>query len=407
MRIGAILSAALHATILYAVIFSDFDDRSMRQPVFEYTDIALISEEEFRLLQTATSVETVEEVPTPTPPESVEPAVSSPLAESRQPEPSSEPKIQPQPEPESLPPPAQETVVPTIAVETDTVRSSPTPVAEREAVSIADEVTRPEEAARQDTDFVAPDAAPEPQIENLESDSQVQSADLSSVTTPEDEDVVAEPAEQSQLPQASLETVTEADETEAKALQVSRPMRRPVRAADIPDRSDAEAETQSEDQEETVKTPEPEAEIAQPEQELDIESLIAQDMREQALQADAESSQSEAAESVASQRLSAREHEGLKRAIQRCWNIGSLSDAARFIVVTVEVELDLSGRPIPGSLELLNTTSGPEEARMRAFEAARRAVLRCLNQGYELPRDKYESWQKVEIEFNPEEMRNR
>ncbi len=404
MRIGAILSAALHATILYAVIFSGFDDRSVKQPVFEYTDIALISEEEFHLLQTEASVETVEEVSTPTPPESVEPPVPPPIAESRPPEPSSEPKIQPQPEPESLPPPAQETV-PTVAAEIDTARSSPTPVAEREAVSIADEVTRPEEAARQDADFVAPDAVPEPQVENLESDSEAQTADSSSVTTPEDEDVVVEPAEQSHLPQASLETVTEADETEAKALQVSRPMRRPIRVADIPDRSDAGVETQSGDQEEMVKTPEPE--IAQPEQELDIASLIAQDIREQALRAEVESSQPETAESVASQRLSAREHEGLKRAIQNCWNIGSLSDAARFIVVTVEVELDLSGRPIPGSLELLNTTTGPEEARMRAFEAARRAVLRCLNQGYELPRDKYESWRKVEIEFNPEEMRNR
>ena len=39
---------------------------------------------------------------------------------------------------------------------------------------------------------------------------------------------------------------------------------------------------------------------------------------------------------------------------------------------------------------------------IQAYEAARRAVLRC--QPYKLPADKYETWREMEIELDPSEM---
>ena len=41
----------------------------------------------------------------------------------------------------------------------------------------------------------------------------------------------------------------------------------------------------------------------------------------------------------------------------------------------------------------------------QAYEAARRAILRCGAKGYDLPADKYAQWQDIEITFNPERMR--
>ena len=42
-----------------------------------------------------------------------------------------------------------------------------------------------------------------------------------------------------------------------------------------------------------------------------------------------------------------------------------------------------------------------------AFQAARRAVLRCEKGGYDLPAEKYEQWKEIEMTFNPDQMRLR
>ena len=41
----------------------------------------------------------------------------------------------------------------------------------------------------------------------------------------------------------------------------------------------------------------------------------------------------------------------------------------------------------------------------QAFEAARRAIIRCGAQGFDLPREKYDHWRDIEMVFNPEKMR--
>ena len=105
--------------------------------------------------------------------------------------------------------------------------------------------------------------------------------------------------------------------------------------------------------------------------------------------------------------LTASESEGLKRAIQGCWNVAALSDEAKQVAVTLEVELDLSGTPVPGSIRLLDSSGGSGSARNTAFEAGRRAIRRCLNSGFELPKEKFEHWRVFEVVFDPEEMRAR
>jgi hypothetical protein len=42
-----------------------------------------------------------------------------------------------------------------------------------------------------------------------------------------------------------------------------------------------------------------------------------------------------------------------------------------------------------------------------AFDAARRAIIRCGAKGFDLPAEKYAQWREVEMTFNPESMRIR
>ncbi len=39
-----------------------------------------------------------------------------------------------------------------------------------------------------------------------------------------------------------------------------------------------------------------------------------------------------------------------------------------------------------------------------AYEAARRAILRCQGEGFPLPAEKYEQWRMQELTFDPAQM---
>jgi hypothetical protein len=54
---------------------------------------------------------------------------------------------------------------------------------------------------------------------------------------------------------------------------------------------------------------------------------------------------------------------------------------------------------------MIDFEGGPDAAARQAFEAARRAVLRCGASGFKLPPEKYEQWRNIEMVFNPESMR--
>lgn len=99
------------------------------------------------------------------------------------------------------------------------------------------------------------------------------------------------------------------------------------------------------------------------------------------------------------------ERESFRISVNRCWNVDPGSVAAR---VTVEVgfSLTLDGSVIGNEVRLLSS-DGDQSAMSTAFEAARRAVLRCQSGGYQLPADKYDQWKDVVITFDPSGMRLR
>lgn len=103
--------------------------------------------------------------------------------------------------------------------------------------------------------------------------------------------------------------------------------------------------------------------------------------------------------------LTAGEKDGLRIAVQQCWNVGSLSTDALRVTVTVAVSLGQDGRPDAGSIRMLGYEGGSEGPASQAFEAARRAIVRCGANGFNLPAEKYDQWREIEMVFNPERMR--
>ena len=103
--------------------------------------------------------------------------------------------------------------------------------------------------------------------------------------------------------------------------------------------------------------------------------------------------------------LSAGEKDALRVAVSNCWNVGSLSTDALATTVVVEVSMSQDGKPITGSIRMASSSGGSEAAARQAFEAARRAIIRCGARGFDLPVEKYSQWQEIEMTFNPERMR--
>jgi len=62
-------------------------------------------------------------------------------------------------------------------------------------------------------------------------------------------------------------------------------------------------------------------------------------------------------------------------------------------------------KPETGSIRMLSSSGGPDSAAKQAYEAARRAIIRCGAKGFNLPAEKYGQWREIEMTFNPERMR--
>ena len=93
------------------------------------------------------------------------------------------------------------------------------------------------------------------------------------------------------------------------------------------------------------------------------------------------------------------ERESFIQAVNYCWNVDPGSQAAR-VTVTVAFNLDQAGR-IQGDVRQVASDGGTSGSQSIAFQAARRAILRCGAAGYDLPVDKYDQWKEIEATFEP------
>lgn len=98
--------------------------------------------------------------------------------------------------------------------------------------------------------------------------------------------------------------------------------------------------------------------------------------------------------------LSQSEMDALRGQIQKYWNIiPGIADGGE-VRVTVKMRLDLAGNII-GQPDV-TATGGSAGTRGTLSGSARRAVLRA--QPYQLPKEKFDSWSEVIVNFDPSQM---
>jgi hypothetical protein len=193
-----------------------------------------------------------------------------------------------------------------------------------------------------------------------------------------------DPEQPSAPKESTTKIVTEAETAESKLApsSSSRPRGRPkdLKVAEIP-KPKPEPKT----------TPEPAAEPA--------EDLIAKAIAEDLAKALADSTSQPTP--VEGPPMTGAETSGLVFAIQQCWNVpvGLENDASNIITMGVKLNRDGTLEEEPRKIAPL---SGSATGILQAFEAARRALIRC--QPYDLPAEKYETWREIEIVFNPQQM---
>lgn len=92
--------------------------------------------------------------------------------------------------------------------------------------------------------------------------------------------------------------------------------------------------------------------------------------------------------------------EQMRLSLARCWNVGSLTTEALQTDVSVSFRIDELGRPDAQSIKLESFSGGSEPAARQAFEAARRAIIRCGAYGLDVPMGNYD------LSFSPDGIRS-
>ncbi|GAA6199996.1 energy transducer TonB [Aquicoccus sp. SU-CL01552] len=350
MQTGTKISALAHGLLLgWAFLGGVFQSDPLP---YEVQDVSVISAEEFALMTGQSRTPEVREAPAePEPPAAVEtPDVT---AEPDPPPARSEPEVAPEPVPEPILEIPPEPVPPepeSAALVPETPRRP-----QRPSERIAPEPVAPP----------PPEARPDP-VEREE-------------VAPEAQNDSTREAQEATAPEeAATEIVTEAEESaELAPTRSPRPAARPAR-----------------------RPPAPEAPAA-PSTEDAVAAALAEALGE--TRETAPTPTRPAAPSGPP--LNAGEKEALRVAVSSCWNVGSLSSEALATTVVVAVSLSPDGKPQTETIRLMSSSGGGDGAAKQAFEAARRAIIRCGAKGFDLPVEKYDHWRDIEMTFNPERMR--
>ena len=381
---GAYISAAGHiGLIVWLLVGWGFDAEPLD---FQTMDVSVLSSEEFKAMtRTAQTPEPGEAEPDEPVPPVVDPNPAPPPPAEPAPQPAPPPAPVEPPEDETPPPPPPpppaspqvpdttpptELTMPRPPAATPNIQSSSPPTPPR-ADTVTNTVTPPPPQDARPDDIDRTEVTSQPTIDTLP--------------------VVEEPPT---APPATTTEIVPEDMTPSGAVETSiRPSSRPNRPA--------------------PPAPEPEVEREQ-EQPQVAETSAAQTVPNQAiddvlegldLEAPTQTPAAPAPAVAAGPPMTGSEKENFRIAVNRCWNVDPGSVAAR---VTVEVgfSLDRAGSVIGNEVRLIRS-DGDQSATNTAFEAARRAILRCQSGGYQLPADKYDQWKDVVITFDPSGMRMR
>jgi hypothetical protein len=329
---------------------------------FEAVKVSVVSGDEYAALVAAT---------TPTPDTTQPEALTAPTEDPTPPAPEVEtPAETPEP-PAPVEPPADETPPPEAPAPpeppTDVAEIAPQVPSAPAAAADLPVTSRPQERPA-DRIAATPTAPPPP-----DADTAAVVQDSAAPDQPAPEEVIEEPVEAA-APEETATQIAEEDAVPSGAVETSlRPSARPNRPAPAPQTAETDTTSATDDA---------------------VAAALANN------------NTASSANVPQGPPMTGSEREGFRGAVNACWNVDPGSVAAR---VTVEVgfSLDQNGR-VTGDVRLISANGGDQAATNTAFQAARRAILRCQTQGgYDLPAEKYGQWKDVVITFDPSGMRLR
>ncbi len=369
MRTGTLLSGIGHGGILMLAVFGVPWFGPRERPPIQVTEVSFVSEAEFAAAQSA--AEQAPRVPD-APPEQVAPQVEAEPEVLAEPVPPQrvEPPAPPEPEVSTVPSlaPSFNAEAP-LAVAPDAVTLVPPSASSPVAPPRARPVERLA-AAEPAVERPAPVAPPEPVAE-------------APAPVVEPAPAVPEPAPTPPRVETPSGAVAEASQPRARPSALARavpPAATPPRetvledlAREVASQIEREAQVATPPTPPTVTAPTPPA-----------------------------PAQGEAATSLpVGPPITSAERDGLRVAVQRCWNVPAGLRDAQELRVTLAAELTAAGDVIASTIRLIEPSAVPDGRFQQAFEAGRRALIRC-SPYTDLPRDKYAQWRNIEVVFNPE-----
>ncbi|ETW11317.1 hypothetical protein ATO8_17655 [Roseivivax marinus] len=403
MHTGHYISGGGHLALLLWVLFGSVF--SSEPDAVEVREVSVVSEEEFAALtERAQPPESTVDVTAPPVPEAEAEAPPPASAPDPEPAPQPDPEPVPEPEPETAPEPVPPTPEADAQQETQEL-AAPAPEA-------APQIDAPE-ASDRPTPRPAPRISPEPVPEP---EPQADTApDVQEAVEPEpspDALEEADPQEAEAPEAASTEIVTEAEEPSRAPSASMRPQTRPNRPTPQPEpepEAPAETQTAAAPEPEPEPTPEPEpAPEPEPDQSASETSEPLEDGIESALaEALGGGGTTDPEPDVpVGPPMTAGEKDALRLAVQSCWVVDVGSQAAN-VTVVVGMDMARDGTVVQESMRLVSSSGGEGAAVETAYQSARRAILRCQRGGYDLPPEKYDQWDELEISFDPSGMRIR
>ncbi|HQY43922.1 MAG TPA: cell envelope biogenesis protein TolA [Paracoccaceae bacterium] len=384
-RIGLIVSGASHgALILWALLGGIFFTPDPTPPVAT-AEVSLMSSEEFAALQARAPKAPTESPAQPSVPEAATEPPATPEAET-QPEP--DPQVEPETQAE---PDAAPDVTELSPVETDVTDAPP----EETQTPTPDSLSQiPDVTSTKPKPKPAPSVAPVPTEEaNPEADT----ADVTQEQTteaPSDQPVPEEVTEETAPKETGevLETEENKDQEVATSAPAKSPLPRKKPEKPAEPEPAAPAETAEAPAEPAVEeTPEVQADDA-------VAEALAAELAGEA------SDEPAPGTGTADQGppMTDGDKDAFRVAVKDCWNVGALSTDALHTIVTISMSMSPDGKP--ANLRLVSSEGGSDASAAQAFEAGRRAILRCAKTGYPLPAEKYEQWKEIEITFDPSKM---
>jgi hypothetical protein len=393
-RTGVIVSAAGHTGLIALALVGGLFSHDDTQPATIATEVSLMSSEEFASLAAAAPRAEIAVPDAPSLPEAAGEAAPPPAPEA--------------------PPPRTET--PEVAApEPEPAPEAPEEVPEAEVADTPPEIVAPpvEEPSDVLLDTVAPrpEPRPAPRVAPVPTEAPEPEAEVSDTVTAAAEPVPAEepeavPEEEADAaaPPETGQVIETEENRDTEEIASSAPVSSPRPAARPERRPAAEPEQEPEPAAaaETAEAPSP-----APEESAETDAATAAALAELVGGEASEEERAGTGTAASGPPITSGEREALIVAVKGCWNVGALSTDALRTIVTVGVTMSEDGKPDAGSVRMVSFEGGDETAARQAFEAGRRAILRCGRDGFPLPPEKYAQWREIEITFDPSTMRLR